>query len=117
MGDDAAQVADAIAVGVGEAPRIDLVEHRLAPPRHLVGAIVTERPVDAIAHRDERIRDAAAGQSRRELVEGRQLHAPEHSRQPGWCGGERNELVDDVLAEWVAHEVTQRGSIAQDHAP
>ena len=29
---DAAQVADAVTVGVGEAARVDLVDHRLAPP-------------------------------------------------------------------------------------
>jgi hypothetical protein len=33
MGDHAPQVADPVAVGVGEGARIDLVEHAVAPPR------------------------------------------------------------------------------------
>jgi hypothetical protein len=31
--DDPGQVAHAVAVGVGERPRVDLVDHGVAPPR------------------------------------------------------------------------------------
>ena len=33
MRDEAGKVADAVAVGIGEGPRVDLVEHRGLPPR------------------------------------------------------------------------------------
>ena len=56
MPDEAEEVADAVAVGVGEGPRVDLVEHRGLPPRLVrpIGGVGSRPPgfgsVDSSGH-------------------------------------------------------------------
>jgi len=49
-GGDAGQVTDAVTVGVGERARVDLVDHRLPPPRGGVGRRWCERQVGGVHH-------------------------------------------------------------------